>query len=199
MSTVPLPTQPAGGPAPKSNRTLIIVLSAVGGVLLLSVVALLFLLLGRGTAGEPTAGVTGTPTPTSTASASATPAPTQTEAAPPPAEEDNTPRFTSFNAVTEVQCPNSGDKPEIQFNWSTANAVEVWYTSGHEDAVDDNYMQVPLSGSQNDLTDEHLFECAHRETGEYTLTLVGENGERVHQFWTVTDLNWGAGSDEEDE
>jgi hypothetical protein len=197
MSTIPLPTQPAGGPKP--NRTLIVVLSAAGGVLLLAVVALLFLLLGRGMAGEPTAGDTATPipSPTTTASPSATPVPTQTQAAPPPAE-DTTPRFTSFSAVTEVQCPNSGDKPEIQFSWSTAYAVEVWYTSGHEDAVDDNYMQVPLSGSQNDLTDEHLFECAHRETGEYTLTLVGENGEHVSQYWTVTDLNWNSGGDDED-
>jgi hypothetical protein len=196
MSTIPLPTQPAG--APKSNRKLIIALSIVGGALLLSVVAVLFLLLGRGLAGEPTAGVTGTPSPTATASASATPEPTQTEAAPPPTE-DTTPRFTSFSAVTEVQCPNSGDKPEIQFSWSTANAVEVWYTSGHEDAVDDNYMQVPLSGSQDDLTDEHLFECAHRETGEYTLTLVGKNGEHVSQYWTVVDLNWNSGGDDDDD
>ena len=198
MSTIPLPTQPTGGP--KSNRTLFIVLLAVGGALLLAVVAVLFLLLGRGMAGEPTAGETGTPTPspTTTASVTPTPVPTQTQAAPPPAE-DSTPRFTSFNAVTEVQCPNSGEKPEIQFSWSTANAVEVWYTSGHEDAVVDNYMQVPLSGSQDDLTDEHLFECAHRETGEYTLTLVGENGEHVSQYWTVIDLNWGAGGDDEDE
>ena len=196
MSTIPLPTQPAGGP--KSNRTMFIVLLALGGALLLAVVAVLFLLLGRGFAGEPTAGVTATPTPSATATASPTPEPTQTQAAPPPAE-DSTPRFTSFSAVTEVQCPNSGDKPEIQFSWSTANAVEVWYTSGHEDAVDDNYMQVPLSGSQNDLTDEHLFECAHRETGDYTLTLVGENGEHVSQYWTVTDLNWNSGGDDEDE
>jgi hypothetical protein len=196
MSTIPLPTQPNGGP--KQNRTLIIALSAVGGVLLLAVVALLFLLLGRGLASEPTAGVTGTPTPTATPTVSATPLADQPQADPPPAE-DTTPRFTSFNAVTEVMCPNSGDKPEIQFSWATANAVEVWYTSGHEDAKDDDYMQVPLSGNQNDLTDEHLFECAHRETGEYTLTLVGPNGERVHQFWTVVDLNWNSGGDDEDE
>ena len=197
MSTIPLPTQPAAG-APKPNRTLIIVLSVVGGVLLLSVVALLFLLLGRGLAGEPVSSVTETATPTATPSVSATPVPTQTQAAPPPAE-DTTPRFTSFNAVTEVRCPNSGDKPEIQFDWDTANAVEVWYTSGHEDAVEDNYMQVPLSGSQNDLTDEHLFECAHRETGEYTLTLVGENGEHVSQYWTVVDLNWNSGGDDDED
>lgn len=199
MSTIPLPTQPAGGPKP--NRTPIIVLSAVGGVLLLAVVALVFLLLGRGLGSEPASSTTDIPTPTATPTASASPTPTQTQAAPPPPPpaEDTSARFTSFNAVTEVRCPNSGEKPEIQFSWSTANAVEVWYTSGHEDAVDDGYMRVPLSGSQNDLTDEHLFPCAHRETQDYTLTLVGKNGEHVNQFWTVRDLNWGAGGSDDDD
>jgi hypothetical protein len=186
-TTAPAPT-PGKRPSP-----LVITLIVVGGVLLLVVVALLFLLLGRGLNSEPTADATPTPSPTATVS----PTPTG-EAAPPPPAEDTTPRFTSFDAVTQVQCPNSGDKPEIQFSWSTANAVEVWYTSGHEDAVDDNYMQVPLSGSQADLTDEHLFPCAHRETSDYTLTLVGTDGSRVHQFWTVVDLNWNQGGGEDE-
>jgi hypothetical protein len=29
-----------------------------------------------------------------------------------------------------------------------------------------------------------------RGTQDYTLTLVGANGEHVSQFWTVVDLNW---------
>ena len=167
----------------------------MGGVLLIAVVTLLFLLLGRGVNSQPTAGTTPAPTPSQTVSPS--PSPTA-DAAPPPPPADTTPRFTSFNAVTEVQCPNSGDKPEIQFTWSTANAVEVWYTSGHEDAVVDNYMQVPLAGSQADLTDEHLFPCAHRQTSDYTMTLVGTDGSHVSQYWTVVDLNWGQGGGEDE-
>jgi flagellar basal body-associated protein FliL len=186
MTTVPAPG--------KKPSPLLITLIAVGGVLLLTVVALLALLLGRGLNAQPTADATPTPTP----SATTTPSPTPPgEAAPPPPAEDSTPRFTSFTAVTQVECPNSGDKPEIQFNWATANATQVWYTSGHEDAVDDNYMQVPLAGSQADLTDEHLFPCAHRQTADYTLTLVGTDGSRVNQFWTIVDLNWGQGGDDE--
>lgn len=178
---------------------LIITLIAVGGVLLLTVVALLFLLLGRGMAGTPTA-ATSTPTPTPTATPTAAPTPTPDgEAAPPPPPEDTTPRFTAFDAVTEVRCDPTGeqDKPEIEFSWATANAVEVWYTSGHEDAVADGYMRVPLAGSQADLTDEHLFECNHRRTGEYTLTLVGTDGSHVSQYWTVVDLNWQGDADDD--
>lgn len=185
MATVPAPG--------KRPSPLVITLIVVGGVLLIAVVTLLFLLLGRGANSQPTADTTPAPTPSQTLSPSAT-----ADAAPPPPPADTTPRFTSFNAVTQVQCPNSGDKPEIQFTWSTANAVEVWYTSGHEDAVVDNYMQVPLAGSQADLTDEHLFPCAHRQTSDYTMTLVGTDGSHVSQYWTVVDLNWGQDGGEDE-
>jgi hypothetical protein len=76
--------------------------------------------------------------------------------------------------------------------------VEVWYTSGDEDAIDDNYMQVPLNGDQSDLTDEHLFPCNHREYEDYTVTLLGENGEHVSEHFRVTDLNWNSGGDDGD-
>jgi len=172
-------------PTAGSSRRIVIILSVVGGVLLLAVVALVFLLIGRGLGDPVEAGATSTPAPT------ASPSPTATEAAPPaPEPEDTSPRFTSFDALTEVECPQDGEKPEIQVSWTTANAVEVWYTSGPEDAKDDNYMQVPLNGSQADFTDEHLFPCAHRGEQEYTLTLVGPGGEHVSEHWTVVDLNW---------
>ena len=177
-------------PLPQSgkSRTLVVTLATVGGVLLLAVVALIFLLIGRGLGGGTDAAASPSPLVSETASASPTPTPSETQPAPEP--EDTSPRFTSFDALTEVQCPNEGDKPEIMVSWSTANAVEVGYTSGDEDAKDDNYMQVPVTGSQADFTDEHLFPCAHRGTQDYTLTLVGPSGEHVSEHWTVTDLNW---------
>ncbi len=174
----------ASAPAPKKSNALVITLATIGGVLLLAVVALAFLLIGRGIGSGPDAAAT--PTPLVTATPSATPAVQE----PAPEPEDTSARFTSFSAQTEVRCPNEGDKPEIMVSWATANAVEVWYTSGNEDAKDDNYMQVPLTGSQNDFTDEHLFPCAHRGTQDYTITLVGPGGEHVSEHWTVTDLNW---------
>lgn len=183
MSTVPIPTGPRSKLSP-----LVITLISIGGVLVLAIVALLFLLLGRGL-GDPNSAVVGQSSPVPTAT-SASPSPAVEEPVAEEPAEDTTPRFTSFDAQTQVECPNSGDKPEIMFSWETAYAVEVWYTSGHEDAKVDNYMQVPLSGSQNDLTDEHLFPCAHRQSEDYTVTLVGANGEHVSEYFTVTDLNW---------
>lgn len=197
MTTEPMNVTPPPGATGGASRTPVIVLSIVGGVLLLTVVALLFLFIGRGMGG-PTAGeTTGPLIPSASATPSATPTPTQTTAAPPP--EDTTPRFTFFSALTEVRCPNSGDKPEIQVAWETAYAVQVWYTAGDDDAVDDAYMQVPLAGTQNDLTDEHLFPCAHREFEDYTITLLGPGGEHVSKTWRVTDLNWNSGGGDDDD
>ena len=196
MTTQPLNVPPPpGGATGKTNRTALIVLSVVGGLLLLTVIALLFLFIGRGLNGTPTGSETTGPLTTG----SPTPTPTQIVQEEAPPAEDSTPRFTFFSAVTEVQCPNSGDKPEIQFSWETAHAVEVWYTSGDEDAIDDAYMQVPLNGNQSDLTDEHLFPCAHREYEDYTVTLLGENGEHVSETFRVTDLNWNSGGDDEED
>jgi hypothetical protein len=178
-------TAAPGTVGPRKPSPLLITLIVIGGILLLTVVALLFLLLGRNLGGVDNVGVSTTATPTPSA---VSPSPSATEAQQP--VEDTTPRFTSFNAVTEVACPQDGTKPEIQFNWTTAHATQVWYTSGKEDAIDDNYMQVPLNGSQNDLTDEHLFPCNHRSAQTYTVTLLGDDGTHVSQQFTVTDTNW---------
>lgn len=174
---------------PKKSNTLIITLVTVGGVLLLAVVALAFLLIGRGL-GPGSTDAAASPSPSETQTPTPTPSESESQDQPAAEPENTSPRFTNFTALTQVQCPNEGDKPEIMVSWSTANAVEVWYTSGNEDAKDDNYMQVPLTGSQNDFTDEHLFPCAHRGTQDYTITLVGPGGEHVSEHWTVTDLNW---------
>ena len=179
-------TTPTAGP-----RRLVIVLIVAGGALLLTVVALLFLLLGRGLGSPDNSSAETSATPTATPSPTISPTPSSAPTtAPEPEPVDTSPRFSSFQAQMNVECPQDGEKPEIVFSWSTANAVEVWYTSGDEDAIDDNYMQVPLSGNQDNLTDEHLFPCAHRGTQDYTLTLLGDDGSHVSQHWTVTDLNW---------
>lgn len=48
------------------------------------------------------------------------------------------------------------------------------------------------------LADEHLFPCAHRQTSDCTMTLVGTDGSHVSQYWTVVDFNWGQGGGEDE-
>ena len=194
MTTTPLPTSGPGEPAPaagKQNR-IILILAIVGAVLLLTVVAIVFLLIGRGTA-QPGAG--DTPTPTATASETATPSPTPTEdPEPTQAPVDNSTRFTDFSADLTVECDPTGeqDKPEITFSWTAANAVEAWYTPSDEDAKNDNYMQFPnaSAGTNDDLTDEHLFPCNHDQYLDVTITLVGPGGEHVSHHVVYEDVNW---------
>jgi hypothetical protein len=194
MTTTPLPVSDPGAPPPAAGgrNRLILILGIVAAVLLLTVVAIVFLLIGRGTA-VPTAGET--PTPTTTASESPTPTatadeqPDQTQA-----PVDNSTRFTNFSADLTVECDPTGeqDKPEITFSWTAANAVEAWYTPSDEDAKDDDYMRFPNAnaGTQNDLTDEHLFPCNHDQYLDVTITLVGPGGEHVSHHVVYEDVNW---------
>lgn len=193
MSTVPLPTAGPGAPPPTGARNrLILILGIIAAVLLLTVVAIVFLLIGRGTAGP---GAGETPAPTTTASESATPTPTpDAEPEPTVAPVDNSTRFTNFSADLTVECDPTGeqDKPEITFSWTAVNAVEAWYTPSDDDAKDDNYMQFPNAnaGTQNDLTDEHLFPCNHDQYLDVTITLVGPGGEHVSHHVVYEDVNW---------
>ena len=186
-------TEPA--PGKKSNRTLI-VLIAVIGVLLLAFIALVFFMLGQNANGnrEP-AGLDSSASPSASVSETPSAGPSESpsgEAAPPAA---TSPRFTSFSAPPTVTCDagdedNQPPKPEIMVSWASANAVEAWYSPGDQDAKNKNYMRIPLSGDQDDLTDEHLFPCFDQgPSRDYTITLVGPNGEHVSKTWTVTDLS----------
>ena len=193
----PLATPPASPPPTvggKPSRLLITVI-AISGVLLLTVVALVFLLLGRDLGDADTASDLSSLDPTPSITPSTTPSAEAEEPQEQPEEApvDTSTRFTSFTAPTEVMCDagdedNQPPKPEIQVSWASANAVEAWYTPSNEDAKDDNYMQIPLSGDQSDLTDEHLFPCFHENELTLTITLVGPNGEHVSKQWTVTNV-----------
>jgi hypothetical protein len=193
MTTVPLPTPDPGTPPPAvgGRNRIILILGIVAAVLLLTVVAIVFLLIGRGTA-QPDAGES--PTPTPTVSDSPTPTPTPTEPPVTQAPVDDSTRFTNFSADLTVECDPTGeqDKPEITFSWTAANAVEAWYTPSDDDAKDDNYMQFPNpnAGTQNDLTDEHLFPCNHDQYLDVTITLVGPGGEHVSHHVVYEDVNW---------
>jgi hypothetical protein len=203
MTTMPLPTSDPGTPPPSGGISRVtIILGVVAGVLLLAVVAIVFLLIGRGS-GTPGAGDTPSPTPTPTVTDSASPTPSESDESETQAPVDNSTRFTNFSADLTVECDPTGeqDKPEITFSWTAANAVEAWYTPSDDDAKDDNYMQFPNAnaGTQNDLTDEHLFPCNHDQYLDVTITLVAPNGEHVSKHVVYEDVNWGSGGGGDDD
>ena len=171
------------------DRRLLVALIAIGGVLAIAIIVLVIVLLTRG-GGPSLAGATTTPSTSANGSATPTPADTGTHTTAAPA--DTSTHFTSFNVVTTVHCDPTGNspKPVVTLSWASANAVEAWFSPANVDAKDQGYMQVPTTGNQNDLTDEHLFDCNHRQTEDVTITLVGPNGEHVSKHATITDANW---------
>jgi hypothetical protein len=181
-------------PAPSGlDRRLLVALIAIGGVLAVAIIVLVIVLLTRG-GGTSLADATTTPSTSANDSATPSATPTDTGAAgqPKPAPVDNSTHFTSFNVVTTVHCDTTGNspKPVVTLSWASANAVEAWFSPANVDAKDQGYMQVPTTGNQNDLTDEHLFDCNHRQTEDVTITLVGPKGEHVSKHATITDANW---------
>lgn len=178
-------------PAPSGlDRRLLVALIAIGAVLAIAIIVLVIVLLTRG-GGASLAGAT--TTPSTSANGSATPASTSAgTGTSPAAPTDAGTRFTSFDVVTTVRCDPTGNspKPVVTLSWASANAVEAWFSPANVDAKDQGYMQVPTTGNQNDLTDEHLFDCNHRQTEDVTITLVGPNGEHVSKHATITDANW---------
>ena len=206
MTTMPLPSSDPATPPPVAGgpNKLLIGLVVAGGLLLLAVVAIVFLLIGRA-APEPVSLDTPAPTPTATPTASptATPSAEPTSDAPPPPPADNSTRFTNFSADLTVECDPTGqqDKPEITFSWTAANAAEAWYSPSDEDAKDDDYMRFPNAnaGTNNDLTDEHLFPCNHDQFLDVTITLVGPGGEHVSKHVVYEDVNWNSGGDDDDD
>lgn len=191
MTTVPLPTSDSGTPPADGRNRILLILGIAAAVLLLAVVAIVFLLIGRGSAGP---GAGETPTPTLTSSESPTPTNTADDPNTTQAPVDDSTRFTDFSADLTVECDPTGeqDKPEITFSWTAANAVEAWYTPSDVDAKDDDYMRFPNAnaGSNDDLTDEHLFPCNHDQYLDVTITLVGADGEHVSHHVVYEDVNW---------
>ena len=213
MTTTPIPTGP--GPVGAAGPSkLLIALIAVGGVLLLAVVAIVFLLIGQNANGG--GGINAgdqTPLPT----VSDTPSAAPTDAAGDEGDgdsgddggdsSDNSVRFTSFNYDAQVACDPTGndEKPSPSISWASANAVHVYWTPNEYDANADNGYEVGASGNQDDMSqskgpgERYEFPCNHRDTFDTTITLVGANGETVSKHVTFIDINANSGSDDEDD
>ncbi len=176
------------------DRRLLIALLSVGGVLAVAIIVLIVVLLTRGGG---TSLADATTTPSTSSGTSATPSPTPTAdgsggTQPTTAPVDKSTHFTAFNVVTTVHCDTTGNdpKPVVTLSWASENAVEAWFSPANVDAKDQGYMEVPTTGNQNDLTDEHLFDCNHRQTEDVTITLVAPNGDHISKHATITDANW---------
>ena len=218
MTTTPIPTGPTPTGAAGPNK-LLIALIAVGGVLLLTVVAIVFLLIGQNSNGG--GGINaGDQTPLPTVTDTPTAAPTDGAGDQGDGDQgdggdgdggdqpaDNSLRFTSFNYNAQVSCDPTGndEKPSPSISWSSANAAHVYWTPNSNDANAGNGYEVGASGNQDDMSaskgpgERYEFPCNHRETFDTTITLVGANGQTVSKHVTFTDINWGAGGDDEDE
>ena len=202
MTTAPIPTGPTPTGAAGPNKLLIALIS-VGGVLLLAVVAIVFLLIGQNSGGGNDGINVGDATPTP--SVSVTPDATATTE---PAEDggdsgdqpvDNSVRFTSFNADLTVECDPTGqaeEKAQPSISWASANAVRVYWTPNSNDATADNGYEVGASGNQNDMSvskgpgERYEFPCNHDQFFDTTITLVGAGGETVSKHVTFEDVNW---------
>ena len=195
------PAATAAGVEGKSRR-LLYLLIGVGAALLIAIVILLIVLLTRNSDAESTgalpsdsASVTPSVTPATSPSAipSDSPLPTPTTDAPPPADPDPTgARFTTFSPVTnEDGCHKGGEGPfqdaqvpNIKITWKTADAVEAWFITGTDDAADAQYMQIPVSGNQDDFPYPIAFSCGEKSV-TYTITLVQDSSTHVSKSWTV--------------
>ncbi|MEO5921885.1 MAG: hypothetical protein ABIQ01_12160 [Pseudolysinimonas sp.] len=214
MTTTPIPTGPTPTGAAGPSK-LLIALIAVGGVLLLAVVAIAFLLIGQNSnnGNQETVGDTTTTPPTASPSVAPTEAASEGDG-----DEgsdgddggqavDNSVRFTNFNYNAQVSCDPTGndEKPSPSISWASANAVHVYWTPNSNDANAENGYEVGASGNQDDMSqskgpgERYEFPCNHRETFDTTITLVGANGSTVSKHVTFTDINWNSGGSDDDE
>jgi hypothetical protein len=213
MTTAPVSSGPS---------KLLITLIAIGGVLLLSITAIVFLLVGQNSGGTGTlnagdqAPVTDSSTPPTTAAdpADGDAAEGQTGDGTSGGESsgggqapvDNSLRFTSFNYNAQVACDPTGndEKPSPSISWSSANAVAVYWSPSDDEATAEDY-QVGASGNQDDMSfskgpgERYEFPCNHRQTFDTTITLVGANGQTVSKHVTFTDINWNTGGDDDED
>lgn len=182
---------------------LLIALIAVGGVLLLTVVAVIFLLIGQSTGDDRTTSSDTKPQPSSSPSLTTPSAEPIEEPTDKPADDqpsDTSVRFTSFTADPNVACDPTGEdeKPSPSISWSSVNAVAVYWTPNNREANGENGYSVGASGDQDDMSaskgegERYEFPCNHEQTFDTTITLVGADGSKVSKHVTFTDINWGS-------
>lgn len=173
-------------PRERASRRTIIILASVGGALLIALIILLILLLTRG--GSPAPAPTGSPTPTPTASSATptpsptptltptpTPTPTQTVAPPPPPPA---PLISSYSAsTTSVNCDGQ-DSVAVTFSWA-ASGDTLWFGVGTTNAKNEPYSEFPLN-----YTMDFDYQCG-QSSGQQIYTITVQDGSDV-ESQTIT-------------
>lgn len=170
-------------PREKASKRTIIILASVGGALLLALIILLVLLLTRG--GAPAPAPTGSPTPTPTASSASptptptassatptpTPTPTQTVAPPPPPPPSPISSFSASTTDVHSACDGQSSVP-VTFSWS-ATGDTLWFGVGTTNAKDEPYDTFPLN-----YTMDFDYQCG-QESGKQIYTITVQDGGDV--------------------
>jgi len=164
----------------KSKRTIVILLSILGA-LLLAVLITLILLLTRGAAPVPVTSPTPTassPSPTPTVSnPTPTPTPTPTPDPPPPPPPDPPPPppppspISAFTASdTTVDCGGSSSVP-VTFSWAAVGET-LWFGVGTDNAKNEPFSEFPLN-----YTFDFNYQCGQPGNQQkYTITVEASDG-----------------------
>ena len=164
----------------KSKRTLVILLSVIGALLLGLLIVLVLLLTGNA-APVPGASPTPTkvsPTPTPTAS-SPTPKPTVTvtktatptsEPTTPPPPPPSSPISAFTASGTNVNCGGSSSVP-VTFSWAAVGET-LWFGVGTDNAKNEPYSEFPLN-----YTLDFNYQCGQPGNQQkYTITVEASDG-----------------------
>jgi hypothetical protein len=194
-SALPRDELTAASPPP-ANRTLVILGSVIAVLALVIIVMLAFGLANRN-APAPAPGTSlaslVSPTPSATATPSAEPSPSPspiptegTESQPepmepPPAPAPTGPAFASFVAPSNAGCDGDSGSVEMQFTWSTSNAVQAWFGIATTNAKTAPYEEVGVQEGSYTA----YYQCSEASQ-VYTVTIEDADGNLAHKIRTVS-------------
>ena len=177
------PTTPGatgtGDEPPKKSKALLITLISIGAALLIAIILLLIWLFASGqpTPSHTTASPSITPseTPTETPSASASPSE-------PPAAAG--PAIANYSAApTTVDCTGVTSVP-VHFAWQ-ATGTTLWFGVGTDDASAEPFGTFPLNNEM-----DFNYQCGQTDAQQrYTITVQGENGEKISQTIVIRETD----------
>ncbi len=181
----------------QTSKGLLVGLIVAGGLLLVAVMVIVFVILGgTRSGGNPLAGETPSVSPAPLPTASVTPEPTPGEPENPPDDPPSTtPQIDSFSVspsswACNTSAPVPVPDPQLSFSWSTTNASHVYFGVGATNDAEQNGMgweELPVDGSDGDFPGgmDFTFNCPV-ESQSYTITATDDGGNRVSRTFTVT-------------